>query len=241
MSSDPHGLAGDHAAEQPFRVEIPGIDTVLVRPLRLDADMIDLQDWFQRDYARFWNMQDKSLAAVHESYRALVSRQNFEVLIGYLESSGAKAFLLEVYRPDQDQLRHYYLAEATDRGCHFFIAPAARPVSGFSYYMLGAMADYVFADPAVQRIVAEPDIRNRKIIARLIQRGFRLGRVVQLPHKTAQLVFLSRERHARRRSLPPGRKPQLSWYAIRARCHVFAGRVIRRLRRLWLPALSGRH
>jgi RimJ/RimL family protein N-acetyltransferase len=236
MSTDQHGLAGGRAAQWTLRVEIPAIDSVLIRPLLLDADLDDLHDWFGRDYARFWNLQDKSAANLREVYRTLVGKQGVEVVIGCLESSGTKAFLLEVYRPDQDELRRYYPAKTTDRGCHFFMAPAATPVSGFSYFMLGAMADYVFSDPSVQRIVAEPDIRNHKIIARLLQRGFSLGRVVQLPHKTAQLVFLSRETHAHRRNLPPGSRPRLSWHSTRARCHVFAGRVIRRLRRLWQSA-----
>ena len=216
--------------------ETPGLDTLSIRPLSLEQDLADLHSWFNLDYARFWGAQGKPLEAVRNSYQAQLDRPGSEVLIGIEASTGRKAFLLETYAPLQDDLRHYYPALASDRGCHFFMAPATTPVHDFSYHAFGAMMDHVFRDAAIQRVVAEPDIRNRKVVTRLMQRGFERGPVLHLQYKTAQLMYLSRARHTARRLAAAPRLPDPPLYELRAGLQVFAGRLVRKLRRL-----RGRH
>jgi penicillin G amidase len=53
---------------------------------------------------------------------------------------------------------------------------------------------FVFADPAVYRLVVEPDIANHRAVARMRQLGFVCGPIIDLPEKTAQLAFLTRDR-----------------------------------------------
>ena len=52
------------------------------------------------------------------------------------------------------------------------------------------------ADPAVQRLVGEPDAANRAILERLRQTGFELGEQVRIGDKDARMVYLTRERFA---------------------------------------------
>ncbi|WP_411374402.1 hypothetical protein ACLH0K_15320 [Arthrobacter sp. MPF02] len=50
------------------------------------------------------------------------------------------------------------------------------------------------ADPAKDRVVAEPDARNSKAVGRFLRSGLEPGPKVQLPDKEAQLVFLDRDK-----------------------------------------------
>ncbi|MCM0678390.1 acetyltransferase, partial [Micromonospora phytophila] len=47
-------------------------------------------------------------------------------------------------------------------------------------------------DPRRRRIVAEPDARNDRAIARLLRSGFVAGPLIELPEKRARLLFLDR-------------------------------------------------
>jgi RimJ/RimL family protein N-acetyltransferase len=201
-----------------------------IRPLDLDADLSELHEWFNAAHARFWGLQGRTRADVAAIYAALVKRPGFKVLVGTLRDNGARAFLLETYCPERDELGDYYHVQPGDRGCHFFMAPNQSPRHDFTYHALGAIAHHVFSDPAVQRLVAEPDIRNKKALTRLLQRGYRSGGVLHLPNKTAQLMVLER-RHFEAASRPtPPLRPRLRLHAARAHCHILVGRVVRELR-----------
>ena len=56
-----------------------------------------------------------------------------------------------------------------------------------------AVAQFLFADPATRRVVAEPDASNWRAVRRMQRTGFELGPQIRLPDKTAQLAFLTRE------------------------------------------------
>lgn len=65
-----------------------------------------------------------------------------------------------------------------------------RPVAIFQTYepLLGQ----VLADPSVQRVVAEPDVRNERSLRRTARMGLEPGPVVDLGHKQARMFFLDR-------------------------------------------------
>jgi len=50
-----------------------------------------------------------------------------------------------------------------------------------------------FADPAVRRVVVEPDVRNDKIAALNAAVGFEVVRTIELADKRAALSFCTRE------------------------------------------------
>jgi len=58
--------------------------------------------------------------------------------------------------------------------------------------------DFVPTGQSRLRIVAEPDARNDKAIARLIRTGFVAGPEIQLPEKRAQVVVPNRDTIGRR-------------------------------------------
>ena len=100
-------------------------------------------------------------------------------------------------------LGKYYDAWDIDRAVHRFLAPVEKRIPGFTRYIFDAISEFVFHYPDVQRIVGDPDIENEKQFIACKQAGYSFGKVIYLPHKTAQLVFLSRETFMKSRRLPP--------------------------------------
>ncbi|CAN5390242.1 N/A [soil metagenome] len=196
----------------------------------LDADAPFLYDWLNRDYARFWGLQGQSLAQIHANYAAILARGNCEVSIGVVAATGERKFLFESYDIRSDRLSAYVETRPGDRGFHLLLGPPEPPLPAAAYYSLQGMAAWIFRDPDVQRLVAEPDVRNRKILIRLAQAGFRFGRVIHMPHKTALLSYLSRADFERTRGLTPPPAPvEAPLRGLRLRFHLGVSRVGRRL------------
>ena len=82
----------------------------------------------------------------------------------------------------------------------------------------------------MRRLVGEPDIRNRKVLLRLVQAGFDFGQVVHLPYKTAVMIYRTRAAFEQMRGLPPPpaptRSPMDGW---RGQYHALVSRVGRRI------------
>ncbi|UMG93802.1 GNAT family N-acetyltransferase [Nocardioides sp. TF02-7] len=105
--------------------------------------------------------------------------------------------LFQTYDPAVDEVGEHYDRREGDLGVHLLLAsdPAR---AGRTPELLAFLLGHCFADPAVRRLVAEPDVRNAKSVALMQRVGFRLGPVVpDLPMpgggtKPAQLAFLER-------------------------------------------------
>ena len=82
----------------------------------------------------------------------------------------------------------------------FMLLSPTRPRAGFTATVVAFLLDTVFADPDVQRLVAEPDARNDKAVRLVTRLGFELGPVVRLSTKPAQLAYLTRTAFSSHRS-----------------------------------------
>ena len=165
-----------------------------LRLLRLapeeDADLI--HGWVREERARFWGMNGLDRDEVRDIYLFLDSLDTHH---GYLMTvDGQPAGIFQTYEPQEDPVAEAYPARAEDAGLHLLLAPAARPVPGFTPTLLSGLVRFLFSDPAKDRVVAEPDARNSKAIGRFVGFGFEAGPTVQLAEKEARLVFLTREK-----------------------------------------------
>lgn len=68
-----------------------------------------------------------------------------------------------------------------------------RPEHGFTRAVITAVMAYLFADPAVRRVVVEPDVANTAVHALNEAVGFVPEREVRKPEKRALLSFCTRE------------------------------------------------
>lgn len=177
-----------------FSHQLAGMGEFSLYPLRVPQDMALLHDWVRRDYARYWGMQQCDLAAVRAAYAQLQASGHAQALLGHLD--GVPAFLMERYDPAHDVLGQHYPVQPGDIGMHLLLAPPLQPRSGFSRAVMLTVLAALFADPAVARVVVEPDVRNDKIHRLNRHAGFIYQGEIQLPHKRAALAFCSRAQFA---------------------------------------------
>ncbi|WP_079273274.1 GNAT family N-acetyltransferase [Streptomyces sp. TN58] len=191
VSPSPRQPVHSHFAE--------GFGTVTVTPVDPAADAGLIHRWVTQERARFWGMGGASRELVREIYEDVDRRTTHHAFIVALE--GAPAGLFQTYECEADRVSECYDVQPGDVGLHLLIAPGeGAPRPGFSAALLTAFLSFVFSDPAARRLVAEPDARNAKAIARLERTGFVLGPEVVLPEidlpeiylpaKPARLAFL---------------------------------------------------
>lgn len=182
-----------------FKKYMPAIGTFRLRPLQIPQDIALIHDWVNRDYASYWGLQGYSVEQVEAEYRKIAEQSL--VYLGFCNDQ--PAFLLECYDPEHHALSEHYAWQAGDRGMHILVAPAERPIANFTGSVFTVIMDFIFSDPAAQRIVVEPDINNEKIHALNKRAGFEYQKVITLPNKTAHLAFCSREQYRAARGKNP--------------------------------------
>ncbi|MGW6979007.1 GNAT family N-acetyltransferase [Streptomyces sp. NPDC054932] len=163
-----------------------------VRPLDPFADAELLHGWVTHPKASFWMMQDASLPDVEREYMRIAAHEHHQAYIGLHE--GRPAFLMETYDPSELELVGLYDALPGDVGMHFLVAPSDTPLHGFTRAVITTVMAAIFADPATERVVVEPDVANTAVHALNEVVGFVPERRVTKPEKEALLSFCTRAR-----------------------------------------------
>jgi siderophore synthetase component/RimJ/RimL family protein N-acetyltransferase len=163
-----------------------------LRPLDPEADAELLHGWVTHPKAAFWMMQDADVARVRDEYRAIAAHPHHDAFLGLAD--GAPAFLAERYDPAKVELAGLYEARDGDVGMHFLCAPTGAPVHGFTHEVIRAVMAWLFADPAVRRVVVEPDVRNEAVHRLNAAVGFEVVGRIRKPEKEALLSVCTRER-----------------------------------------------
>ncbi len=164
-----------------------------VRPVDPVADSELLHGWVTHPKSVFWMMQDAQLADVRRAFTAIDADPHHDALLGLHE--GRPAFLVERYDPAHSELAGRYAAEPGDVGMHFLVAPTDTPVHGFTRAVLTTVMELLFSDPANERVVVEPDVRNTAVHALNAAVGFRVVDTVALPGKQAHLSTCTRKQY----------------------------------------------
>lgn len=163
-----------------------------VRPLDPDADAALVHAWVTAPRARFWQMEHATLDEVLAEYRSIAADPRREAWIGLHD--GAPAFLVEAYDPADDPVGAHLDPLPGDRGMHLLVAPpAGDPLPGFTTAVMRHVVAHLLRDPAVRRLVVEPDVRNTRIQRLNELVGFRPLRVVDLGAKHALLSVVTRD------------------------------------------------
>ncbi|MFC0505646.1 GNAT family N-acetyltransferase [Micromonospora costi] len=190
MATDQSTPTRHHTDPHRYDRAVPGFGRVVVRPVDPDRDAELLHGWVTQDRARFWGMRDASRERVREIYAYLDALATHHAYL--VHRDGRPVALLQTYEPGADPVGECYPVQPGDFGLHLLVGPPAGSEPGFTGALLGALLDFLWADPGRRRLVAEPDARNERAIARLRRTGFRLGPLIQLPEKRARLLFLDR-------------------------------------------------
>ncbi|WP_217545630.1 GNAT family N-acetyltransferase [Streptomyces sp. GbtcB6] len=170
--------------------------TFTFRPLDPLKDAELLHSWVTHPKAAYWMMQDARLEDVERAYMDIAADEHHHALLG-LGEDGRPAFLMEYYDPAHRELVGLYEPEPGDVGMHFLTPATDTPVHGFTKAVITAVVARLFEDPAVRRIVVEPDVGNTAVHALNEAVGFVPVREIQKPEKKALLSYCTRERFER--------------------------------------------
>ncbi|MCX5246199.1 acetyltransferase [Streptomyces sp. NBC_00201] len=165
--------------------------TFAFRPLDPLQDAELLHGWVTHPKAVFWMMRDATPVDVERAYTEIAADEHHHALLG-LDANGVPAFLMEKYDPAHRELVGLYEPLPGDIGMHFLTPPAEKPVHGFTRSVITAVMAHLFEDPAVERVVVEPDVSNRAVHALNEAVGFVPDREIQKPEKRALLSFCTR-------------------------------------------------
>ncbi|WP_026554123.1 GNAT family N-acetyltransferase [Arthrobacter sp. 35W] len=172
--------------------DLSGWGSVAIVPLVPVEDVDLVHSWVVQERARFWGMAEMTRAEVLDIYQFLDSLDTHHAFLVLL--NGECVALFQTYEPLHDPVGEAYPALEGDIGMHLLLAPATRPMPHFTPRLATVLIHFLFADPAKDRIVVEPDARNLKAVRRLEATCFELGPVITLAEKEAQLAFLTRAR-----------------------------------------------
>ncbi|WP_394433851.1 GNAT family N-acetyltransferase [Streptomyces sp. SGAir0957] len=164
--------------------------TFAIRTLDPTKDAELVHGWVTHPKAAFWLMGDASLTDVEREYMSIAAAEHHDAFIG--ERDGVPVFLMERYDPRHVELVGLYEPEPGDTGMHFLVAPTDTPEHGFTRAVITAVMAHLFADPAVERVVVEPDVRNKAVHALNEAVGFVPDREIDKPEKRALLSFCTR-------------------------------------------------
>ena len=154
-----------------------------------DAARIAL--WMAQPHIRQWWHQDWSV----ERWAQEITRQAAgEHSVPCVAAVDAEDFgYVELYRVRHDRLAEYYASDEHDWGVHVAIGDLTRVGRGLGRQLLRALADALLrADPACQRVVAEPDLENTPSVRAFVAAGFVQQGELQLPDKRALLMVRTR-------------------------------------------------
>ncbi|BAV05325.1 Protein N-acetyltransferase, RimJ/RimL family [Filimonas lacunae] len=174
-----------------------GWGTFSFRPLQIEQDIPLIHDWVNRDYAKYWQMQQTTPEQVKASYMAITQAPHSNAYMGFYNNQ--PAFLWESYHVMKDPIAGYYDAQEGDYGLHLLVAPVETPIHGFTYHILCTIMDYMLQNSQVKRLIVEPDVCNDKMHVLTRRVGFEYHQAVQLPQKQAYLAFCTREQYRQHR------------------------------------------
>ena len=171
--------------------EVDGLGRITTRVLDPDADLDTLHAWVTAPGTQFWGLGELSRDELRDTYAFVDSLPTHHAFL--VSRDDEPVALLQTYDPAHDPVGECYDVQPGDVGVHLLLGARGRPTAGFSTRLFGALVALVLGQPGARRIVAEPDIRNDRALARLTRSGFVAGPVIELPNKRAQLAFLTRE------------------------------------------------
>jgi len=168
-----------------------------IEPLdhRGHADL--LHGWVTHPRSVYWQMQGLTRAEVVAAYDELAADPHHDCWLGRVD--GRPTFLAETYDPaasKASEVRDRPELRPGDLGMHVLVAPPAPEepaLPGLTRRCFAAVMAHCFDDPAVARVVVEPDTRNDAIRRLNAEAGFVVLGEVPLGSKTAALSVCGRD------------------------------------------------
>jgi RimJ/RimL family protein N-acetyltransferase len=174
-----------------FEAPLAGGATARFRHLDPEEDLDLVHGWMHQPHVvPFWHL-DVPRAELRAHLESMAAAAHIEPLIGCVD--GVPVSYWEVYRAAEDALAAHYAAEEHDQGVHLLVGPIELTGRGLGRRLLEAVVDWQLArEPRTRRIVAEPDVRNARMIHVFERCGFVREGELELPDKRAVLMVRRR-------------------------------------------------
>ncbi|WP_456787706.1 GNAT family N-acetyltransferase [Cellulomonas sp. P5_C5] len=166
-----------------------GLGRITTTVLDPEGDLDTIHGWVTAPGTGFWGLAELSRDELRDTYAFVDSLPTHHAYL--VRRDGEPVALLQVYDPADDPLGECYDVQPGDVGIHLLVGARVRP--GSSTRLFDTIVGFLRDLPGARRVVAEPDVRNDRALARMTRTGFVAGPVIELPHKRAQLAFLTLE------------------------------------------------
>lgn len=170
--------------------------TITFRLVNLKQDLPLIHTWMNQPHViPFWHLAF-SLEDMRRHLEKAIADTHQTLYIGML--NGVPMSYWESYWVTDDILAQHYAADPADQGIHLLIGAPEFLGKGYALPLLRAMTHFQLQRLETQKIVAEPDTRNDKMIHVFEQCGFEFQKAIALPDKTAALMFCDRTQFQKR-------------------------------------------
>ncbi|MCG5439309.1 GNAT family N-acetyltransferase [Micromonospora foliorum] len=183
-----------------YQEKIAGLGELSLVTVDPERDAALLHGWVTLPRNSFWGMGSHTLEEVREIYAFVDSLPTHHAYL--ITVDGDPVGLFQSYQPEADPVGERYPVQPGDVGMHLLLSPDRRLARSLTNAVGPAVARFLFRDPAAQRIVVEPDVRNHLALRRLEIEGFTFDSEIDMPDKRAQLAFLTRARFTARHPTP---------------------------------------
>ncbi|BCL38531.1 GNAT family N-acetyltransferase [Nostoc sp. MS1] len=165
--------------------------TIAFRLVDLEKDLTLIHSWMNQTHViPFWNLAF-DLERMRQHLQTALADKHQSLYLGCLDNHPMSYW--ESYWTIDDIVARHYPAESTDQGIHLLIGEPAFLGKGYALPLLRAMTFFQFQNAATQKIIAEPDIRNKKMIHVFERCGFQFQKEIELPDKCGALMFCDRQ------------------------------------------------
>ncbi|WP_100404188.1 GNAT family N-acetyltransferase [Bacillus solitudinis] len=166
------------------------------RQVKLEDDLERLHYWHNQAHViPFWK-QNFPLLDYKAHLQKLLCDRHQTLYIGHV--NGEPMSYWECYWTKDDIIANYYQLEEEDQGIHLLFGPKEFLGKGLALPFLRAMTAFLFQSEGTSKIVAEPDVRNEKMIHIFKKCGFEAQNEIELPDKRGLLMFCERATFFRR-------------------------------------------
>lgn len=164
--------------------------------VEFERDWDTLHKWMHEDHViPYWNLNfTKEKFAVHLKKALADTHQT--LYLGCLDSIPMSYW--ESYWVKGDIIEDYYESEEGDQGIHLLIGDPDYLGKGLALPFLRAMVKFQLLTSTTNKVMAEPDIRNAKMIHLFEKCGFTPIKEIELPDKNALLMSCTRENFERK-------------------------------------------
>ncbi|WP_428962329.1 GNAT family N-acetyltransferase [Micromonospora fluostatini] len=172
--------------------KIPDVGTLTLEPVDPAAHAELLHGWVTQPRNVYWGMGAYTVEEVREVYAFLDGLTTHHAWLIRLDDEPVGIF--QSYEPAADPVGERYEVRPGDIGMHLLLSPGPGVPRGLAGTVGPALVRFLLRDPALTRVVVEPDVRNGLALRRMLLSGFTFAEEIDLAEKRAQLAFLTRER-----------------------------------------------